>query len=79
MRAASNAGNSFSDSDAVISMQMNSSFYRSYIIMFNSKLQVPHASGEHSGYESSQPALQEDPDPAGSSRHGPRQRHPAHR
>lgn len=47
--------------------------------MSDSKLQISNASGEHSGHQSTQPALQENPDPAGSSWHGPCQRHPAYR
>ncbi len=40
-------------------------------------LQVPYASGEHSGHQSTQPAFQKDPDPAGSSWYGPCKCHPA--
>lgn len=69
-----NAGNSLPDS-----VERKTSFFcRRCIVIFYSKHQVPHAPGEHSGRQSPQPALQEDPDPAGSSWHRPRQCHPAH-
>lgn len=69
-----NAGNSLPDS-----VERKTSFFcRRCIVIFYSKHQVPHAPGEHSGRQPPQPALQEDPDPAGSSWHRPRQCHPAH-
>lgn len=40
--------------------------------------QVSHASGQHCGHQSSQSALQKDPDTAGPSRHLPRKCYPAY-
>lgn len=55
-------------SELFFSVQMKPYFCRCcIIIMSDSKHQISNASGEHSGHQSTQPALQENPDPTVSS------------